>query len=238
MKPTIEVHSLLHNEATILPYFMRHYSQFADVIFYESDSTDGSPQIAKRLGAKVIPLPTNNEVNDSVFTGMKNNCWKNSKADWVIVCDTDEFVYHPKLLSILKKTPYTIFYPKEWRMYSFDFPTTKKQIYEEVRFGVPGKFGFNKMNLFKPKEIKEMNYTAGCHTSNPQGNVRLCPDTDIVTLHFHSVGIEYLIKRSAYLGSRLSEENKQNGWGYHFNLHKNIIIAEFERDMKNIVKVL
>src|SRR5574343_401098 len=99
-KIKIEVHSLLHQGAQLIPYFIRHYQQFADIIFYESDSTDGSPDIAKRLGAKVLPLPTGNEVNELVFLQMKNNCWKDSKADWVIIVDTDEFIYHPNIVEI------------------------------------------------------------------------------------------------------------------------------------------
>lgn len=234
----IEVHSLLHNEADILPYFMRHYSQFADVIFYESDSTDGSAELARKLGAKVVPLKTDNELNEIIFLQMKNNCWKNSKADWVIIVDTDEFVYSPDLVRILENTPCTIMYPKEWRMYSFEFPTTEGQIYEQVMYGIPGVQYMNKMNVFRPSEIKEMNYTAGCHQAQPEGNVKICLDTTIKTLHFHDIGLEYRLKRNAYFASRLSEINKKNAWGYHVLLSDEKIIAEFEKAFSDCIKVL
>jgi hypothetical protein len=238
MKPKIEVHSLLHNEAHMIPYFVLHYSQFADIFFYESDSTDGSREIAEALGAKVISLPTENVVNELVFLQMKNNCWKDSKADWVIIGDTDEFVYHPNLVDILEKTKYNMFYPKEWRMIAREFPTTEGQIYDEVKYGFPGDPGYNKMNIFRPNEIKEMNYEAGCHSCHPEGNIKLCPDTDIVTLHFHDVGIEYRLKRNVYLASRISQVNKDRGWGVHVTWTEEKIRADFEANMKKAVRVI
>lgn len=221
-----------------MPYFMLHYSQFADVIFYESDSTDGSPEIAEILGAKVIPLNTENVVNELVFLEMKNHCWKKSKADWVIIVDTDEFVYHPDLVHILKTTKYNSFYPKEWRMFARQFPTTNGQIYEEVNMGIPGQPGYNKMNIFRPDQIKEMNYEAGCHTCHPEGNVKLAPETDIVTLHFHDLGIDYRLKRNAYLASRISEVNKARGWGSHVLWSEEKIRAYYDDAFKKAVRVL
>ena len=234
----IEIHSLLHNEAHILPYFMMHYSQYGNVTFYESDSTDGSPDIARILGAKVIPLNTDNVVNELVFLEMKNNCWKDSKADWVIIVDTDEFVYHPDFLNILKTTKYNALYPKEWRMFTKTFPKTHGQIYEEVNMGIPGEPGYNKLNIFKPADIKEMNYDAGCHYCKPEGNINLAPETDIITMHFHDLGIEYRIKRNAYLASRLSEVNKARGWGSHVLWSREKIEAYYNDAFKKAVNVL
>lgn len=234
----IEVHSLLCNEARLIPYFMRHYKQFADVYFYESNSHDGSRKIAQRLGAKVIDFPTGNEIDENMFLDMKNNCWKDSKADWVIVGDTDEFVYHPQLVKGLEHTNYTIFHPKEWRMYSKTFPTTGKQIYEEVVYGRPGAPNMNKMNLFRPSEIKEMNYGVGCHTAKPEGNVQLCPDTKIITLHMHHLSKEYRIEKNKQLAERLSDINKKNGWGFHVLLPESIVNSRFDREMEKLVRVL
>jgi len=235
----IEVHSLLHNEAAMLPYFMLHYSQFADkVYFYESDSTDNSKEIAEILGATIIPLKTGNFVDELVFLEMKNNCWKGSDADWVIIVDTDEFVYHPNIKYYLKDTPYTAFYPKEWRMFAKEFPKTKGQIYEEVNMGIPGKQGYNKLNLFRPSEITEMNYEAGCHTCHPTGNVKICYDTDIITMHFHDMGIENRLKRNAYLASRISEVNKARGWGSHVLWSREKVIAYYEEALKEAIRVV
>ena len=234
----IEVHALLHNEAQLLPYFVMHYSQFADIYFYESDSTDGSAELARIMGANVINFPTGNVINELVFLEMKNNCWKKSKADWVIIADTDEFVYHPDIINILSNTKYTIFYPQEWRMFTDKFPTTNGQIYDEVKYGIPGQFGYNKMNLFRPDQITDMNYDAGCHSCNPQGNVLLAPETDIITLHFHDFGVDYRVKRNAHVMSRISEINLQRGWGTHNAWSREKIQAYYDDAKKHVVRVI
>jgi glycosyltransferase involved in cell wall biosynthesis len=235
----IETHCLLHNEAPMIPYFVMHYSQYGEIFFYESDSTDGSPQIAKALGANVINLPTGDEVNELIFLWMKNNCWKNSKADWVFITDTDEFIYHPYLKEVLKRAvSYTMFYPKEYRMISREFPTTNGQIYDEVKLGWPGEPGYNKLNIFRPSEIKEMNYNAGCHSCAPVGNISIFPETDIRTLHFHDVGLEYRIKRNKYLASRISQVNKDRGWGVHVTWPEEKIRQDFENNLKRAVQVI
>jgi Glycosyl transferase family 2 len=234
----IEVHSLLHNEAPLVPYFVQHYCQFADIYFYESDSTDGSPQIAKILGAHVIPFETGNEINELTFLKMKNNCWKKSKADWVIIVDTDEFVYHHDIVNILKNTKYTAFHPKEYRMIADTFPTCHGQIYDEVKYGVPGLPGYNKINIFRPDQITDMNYDAGCHSCSPQGNVHVCEETDIITMHFRDLGIKYRIARNAYIDSRRTQINKERGWGTHVTWSEEKIRADLSEAKKHLVQVI
>jgi len=217
----IEVYALAHQEEMIMPYFMRHYTQFADVILMEGHSTDKTVEIAESWGAKIMKIDTGNQINDKIFTDLKNNCWKGSKADWVIVCDVDEFVYHPNLVEYLEKTEATIFLPRLFNMFSNYFPTTEGQIYEEVR---TGREGGSKMNLFKPSEIKEINYVTGCHDAGPEGNVKLDLKGEILTLHMRHLSWEYVNNRNIYFRSRLSDINKEKGWGIHlFSTEKELI---------------
>lgn len=235
----IEVHSLLHNEILMLPYFVKHYSQFAHIVFYESNSTDGSPELAELLGCKVVQIPENNNlVDERIFTDLKNNCWKNSDADWVIICDTDEFVYHPNLVGLLKKTKYNMFTPQEFLMYDRKFPDGNGQIYDELKYGTPGVASFGKTNLFKPSDIQEINYGHGSHNCNPLGNIRLCPKTDIKTLHYHFPSVEYRLKRNKYIADRLSAINKQMGWGQHHLWSEEQVRSFFEQGMRKRIKIV
>lgn len=234
----IEVHALLCNEARMIPYFMLHYSQFAEVFFYESNSSDGSREIATILGANVIDLPCDYKINENAFTHMKNNCWKNSKADWVITADTDEFVYHPDIVSLLKRSKHTIIQPQEWRMISRSFPTINGQIYDEIKYGFPGVSGYGKMNIFRPDQIRDMNYAAGCHSCNPVGNVRIDRKTEIKTLHFHDAGLQYRLERNRYVAGRISDINIQMGWGIHHTWPEEKMINDFEENMKKAVRII
>lgn len=231
----IETYCLAHQEERIMDYFMKHYSRFSQVILMEGHSTDRTVQIAKSYGAIHMEVDSNNEVNDDIWTNLKNNCWKNSKADWVIICDADEFVVHPDLPGYLEQTKSTIFLPRLFNMFSENFPTTKGQIYDEVQFG---REGGAKMNVFKPSEIREINYSVGCHHARPEGNVILDINSPIMTLHMRHLSRQYVIDKNRYLHARLSETNKKHGWGYHLAAPPEEVIRYFNNEMSALIKVI
>ena len=235
----IDVYCLAHQEAKIMPYFMRHYSQFANVILMEGHSTDKTVEIAESYGARIMKIDSNNQIDDDKWTNLKNNCWKESAADWVIVCDADEFVYHPNLLQILETTESTVFMPRLFNMFSREFPTTNGQIYEEIGYG---REGGAKMNLFKPSQVSEINYAIGCHDAKPldkSGNpIHPNISTPLMTLHMRHLSVEYVIAKNAYLFPRLSEINKKYSWGYHLAAQADEITRYFNNEMTALIKVV
>jgi glycosyltransferase involved in cell wall biosynthesis len=234
----IEVFAICYNEEKLLPYFLRHYSSFCDLItIYDNESTDSSPAICKKNPkVSLISYGTNNEIRDDIYLDIKNACWKKSDADWVIICDMDEFVYHPKLKTILNLMDHiTAITPEMYNMYSEKFPTTKGQIYEEVNLGFPGG---GKLNLFRPGELKEINYSPGCHIAQPEGNVTVSQWTGIKTLHFRYLSKEYVIGRNSAYYARLSKQNKENGWGFHYGFDPTEVAAHFDEHLALSIKVV
>ena len=103
----IDVYVMIHNEELMLPYFLRHYKQYAQRIFaFEDESTDRSRDILE-----AEPSVTILEVREHGIQELHwiNELWpmyeKYSRgvADWVIQVDCDEFVYYPDLLSLLAR---------------------------------------------------------------------------------------------------------------------------------------
>jgi glycosyltransferase involved in cell wall biosynthesis len=235
----IETFVLAHQEEKMITYFMRYYSQFSQVILMEGHSTDRTVEIAKHFGAKHMIVDSENKVNDDIWTKLKNNCWKESKADWVIICDIDEFVLHPlgvpSFLELLETTNYTVFLPRLFNMFSDEFPTTQGQIYDQIQYG---KEGGAKMNLFRPDQISEINFTVGCHHARPEGNVRLDITSPLMTLHMSHLSADYTIARRAYLFNRLSDVNKKMGWGYHLNASAEEIRDYMAKEMTALIKVI
>jgi glycosyltransferase involved in cell wall biosynthesis len=236
----IEVYAICYNEEKMLPYFIRHYSQFANIIIYDNYSTDKSEEIAIKGGAKVIKYDSNGELRDDIYLQIKNNCWKSSKADWAIVGDCDEFVYHPNLINVLENTDSTAYDLKMYNMYSLKFPTTSGQIYDEVKMGVAReKIGSpGKMLLFKPSEITDINYSPGCHSAKPKGNVKINAASDIKFLHMRYLSKEYLINRYAEYNKRLSNINKQHDWGGEYQYSVNRLSSDFDNQIRKIIKVI
>lgn len=239
----IEVYAICYNEELMLPYFIRHYSQFADIIIYDNYSTDKSEEIAINAGAKVIKYDTNNQIRDDIYLSIKNNCWKSSKADWVIVCDVDEFVYHIDLVDLLENTNTMVYDLEMYNMYSLNFPTTDGQIYDEVKYGVPfvpSSGRSNKSLLFKPSKVREINYTPGCHTSSPRGDedININRTSDIKFLHMRFLSKEYVIHRNSKYRERLSDINKKNGWGYDYLYSSEKISLLFDEEYEKIKKII
>lgn len=231
----IEIYSLCHQEAKIIPYYMRHYNQYGNVYFYEGHSTDGSADLAKSLGATIITLDTKNEVRDDVFVDIKNHCWTASKADWVIICDMDEFIYHPDLINYLGTIKESIIIPRTFEMMSETYPVTEGQIYDEVQYGFETR---SKMYLFRPQEVKSINYGVGCHDAQPEGNISINRSSKIICMHMRHLSVDHIVERNAYLASRLSEINKRMGWGWHLIMPRVAVEGYFNENKTNLQKVL
>lgn len=226
----IDVFTLCYNEEILMPYFLRHYLSFCDTItIYDNGSTDHSIEIAKQnRKVRVLPFSSDNSFCDDINRDIKNNCWKDSKADWVIVVDFDEFVY--LIPGDNRMYDSTIIEPCWWDMISDKLPSTKGQIYEEINQGriLPQ----SKVVMFCPSEIKEINYEVGAHVCHPIGNVQLLNTPLISILHYKMISLDYYLSRTSLLASRLSELNKKEGWGFHYNFDREQIVQYYEETWK------
>lgn len=237
----LEIYAICYNEEKMIPYFMRHYSQFANMVtIFDNMSTDKSRSLIMnhdtRINIMLIPYDSNNQIRDDIYLDIKNSCYKNSKADWVIVCDIDEFVYHPDILNILENTKATIIRPEGFEMFSEIFPTTDKMIYDEIKTGIPYP-NSSKMCLFKPQEV-EINFTPGCHLANPTGNVVIDDKSGIKLLHYKHLSRKYVIERYTQYVSRLSDINKSKKWGVHYLQTEKEINDWFDKHLKSVKNVV
>lgn len=222
-KPIVHVYTLCYNEEVILPYFLGHYSQFAErITIFDNQSTDQSKSIAKAHSNVVLKsFDTKNQINDNVFSKIKNHCWKESrgKADFVIVCDMDEFLYHPDMptfLGELIRSGFTIAKPHGFDMVSEKSPSAQEQIYDEIKHGVRSKWS-DKMALFNPNQINEIGYEPGSHSCKPLGKVKLYKgDENLKLLHYKYIDRNKFIHKNQFYAKRLSKVNKKLGWGKHY----------------------
>src|SRR5262245_10937973 len=104
----IHVYMPTYNEEKFLPYFLRHYSTFATEIHaIDNCSNDGTYDILKAcpLVKSIESVYTEDEMREDFLLEIKDNAWKLSrgKADWVIVVDCDELLYHKNLPAYLEK---------------------------------------------------------------------------------------------------------------------------------------
>ena len=213
----IEVFTLTYNNEKMLRYFLRHYSTFCSKItVFDNQSTDNTVDVAKEYGAEVIEYDTNNTFDEATLVSICNSCWKESSADWVIIVAVDEFVYHPEIIKTLEKVNTTTIYLPFYNMFAEKFPETNGQIYDEVVMGTLGLWG-KALSMFRPSALSSTNYDPGGHGAKPIGNITIERNSGIKILHMSCLGKDFVREHHRIGASRLSEQNKLNEWGSHYN---------------------
>ncbi len=225
----VVAYAVCYNEAQLLPYYIRHYQSFCSkVVIFDNYSNDGSKQIARQMGAEVR-LFGNKQLDDREYLKIKNNCWKGSKADFVIVGDLDEFIYHPNITKHLqwcKSKKITLPQIEGYNIYSKITPTTKGQIYEQIHTGFYDK-NFSKQAIFSPS-IGEINFGFGCHHNKAHG-VR---GGLLYLLHYRCIGgVKNMIARHQMYAKRMCDFNKQRKFGAHYFRTPEKLHVEWQNNM-------
>lgn len=192
----------------MLPYFFRHYDHLVSrYVIYDHDSTDDTPAILDahpRVERRRFVVE-NNAVCVTAQQ-MKNEAWKESRgrADLVLVCDVDEILYRPRLSQYIQDAVdrgVTLFRPQGWEIVAKSFPTHTGQLYDMIKRGFRSP-SFDKLCLFNPNAIDEINYEPGAHAAIPTGKV-VEDAYGLKLLHHKYMGPEYLVERYAALGAKL-----------------------------------
>jgi glycosyltransferase involved in cell wall biosynthesis len=215
----IHVYAIAWNEEVIMPYFLRYYSEFCDrIVIYDNESTDRTPEIVRACPNAEIRSWSGNEINEYRYLEIKQSCYRDSRgeADWVIVCDADEFLFHPNIverLEFYKNTGVTL--PK---VTGYEIvPNCELKPEENLPYVYQSgarATNFDKRMIFNPK--LDVQFAPGCHTlsNHPAGVVE---SSDSLTLmHFKKLNLPYYISRHTLLGTRLSQYNIQNRFAFHY----------------------
>ena len=193
---TLHVHSIMLNEARILPYWLRHYEQYASRLFvWDGGSTDGTREMLQSHPLVTLFDQQCKGLDDHYFT----ECFMryrdlSTEADWCLCVAADEFLYHPHLtekLQLLKLHHVRKVQLRGYTMYSDHFPTTSGQIYHEITHGYPDIWS-TKTVLFSPQV--EMRWLPGLHVEcsgeKPERG------TSIKLLHYRYLSADYYLERT------------------------------------------
>ena len=235
----VTIYTITYNEETTIEFFITHYRKNfpnCEINFYDNYSTDSTIDIIKKHRCNIIPYNTNNKLDDETYLEIKNNVWKNSKTDWVIVCDCDELIEinesqlineEIELTNIIKPIGYSL-------MNNDDIIDIKN-----MKYGFRD-IGFDKCILFNKKFIKEINYSVGAHSCSPiTYNNNLKYNNNIYRLlHYKYLSPTYTVNRHRMFNERLSENNKQKRWGIHYGFSSESIIEYYKEKKSKLIKLL
>ena len=127
---SISIYIITFNEAEKISDCIKTTLWADEVIVADSDSTDGTIDIAKELGAKVINIPFNG------FGDLRNQAISHCKSDWIFSLDSDERCTEEvkkEILSIIKcsdhdiyRVPRRNFFMGRWIKYSGWYPNFRQ----------------------------------------------------------------------------------------------------------------
>lgn len=238
----IDVYCLCWNEIKVLPFVIQYWKRFARHVYvFDNGSDDGSLELLAQYPDWItVRHFESNGFNDIVNKEIKNNCWKGSDADWVVVCDMDECLYAKDMLSEigkLGKEGFNVISPQWCDVWGEKFPEyDEDKLCHEVIGGIsPVKKDYlHKFILFKPNDVKEINYGVGAHSCQPIGeNIKITSlKEDLWLIHLKNLSVDYRIERFKACAKRLSDTNKKYGFGFHYNMKAEETRKEFEEGVK------
>lgn len=244
-KPRIHYYAPAWNEELMLPFLFRHYAPWVDrFVIYDSDSTDGSVELLRRMPKVEIRKVPWTHVDSVIETlrDLHDNCWKESRgtADWVIVADVDEFLYHPDLLGYLRrrrKQGVTCIPALGYEMVSEHFPAHGDALAATVRRGVPHRM-MSKLRLFDPNAIEETNFGPGGHVAAPTGQVVYPKRDRLLLLHYKSLGFDYLNRRNAMMETTRRARDIAENWSHHYRTSEAQVAAHLHELQAAAVDVI
>lgn len=212
---TIEAFIIAWNREDSIALTINHYKKFCSKItVYDNFSDDNTRDIAYSLGCEVELFGREGVLDDSEYKRIKNNCWKGSEADWVIVVDDDEILYHEDLSFILNQgrvNGVTLFKPQGFSIHSDQMPVSD---WLEIQTGFTDN-NYSKICVFNPSKV-DIGYEYGCHThmkDYPKGQINYGKDK-LWLLHYRSVGgVNRLLERWRQYEPRRQRSQINMKWG-------------------------
>lgn len=237
MRPLLEVFIISWNEEKIISDIIGWYRDRVPgclITLMDNESTDNTVKIAEQMGCNVTYFSSNNQMDELTLMNVRNTCWKGSEAEYIIVCDADEWVDVNRDILLRNNEE------KEWDIckcfgyemfgYEHDTPNTL----------VMGTWsaGYCKPILFKKDKVLETNFEAGSHKCNARGEEELKWKINFPNLyHTKHRSWSNVIDRCALLAARRSQDSKNRGWNFHYSLPESAHKDYRENGLKNSIKV-
>lgn len=236
-RPLLEVFIIAWNEEKIISDIINWYRQRVPnclITIMDNESTDQTIEIAERMGCKIVSFSTNNTMDELSLMKVRNSCWKESEAQYIIVCDADEWVDVNRDILLRNNEE------KEWdicKCMGYEMFSRLGDAPDQIVNGT-WSAGYCKPILFRKDSIQETNFEAGSHKANPKGNTELKWKINFPNLyHTKHRSWENVIERCTLLAERRSPHSKSKGWNFHYSLPEGAHREYRENGLKNSIRV-
>ena len=209
------------NEEVFLPYFLRHYAKFCHTLtVFDNESSDRSREICKDAGAKVITWATGGVQDNEAMLEIKNSCWKESDADYVIVCDIDEIIVGLENLPPLCSG--RIMKCHGIQMVGQGEPTEQiRRAFDYIQY--------DKCAVFSP-EISDIGFKIGCHENTPSGYTEIVKNTCSL-LHYSLPSEDSVVARWQLYSKRMGDSDRKKGYAWAYRLKESEIRRRYRQSL-------
>ncbi len=231
----ITIYTLTYNEELLIKFMINHYRERfpgCRIVIHDNMSTDNTAKIAFQNNCEIVPFDTGGQFQDRRHMDIKNNCWRGALTDWVLLCDLDELadIYEAELKAEEDLGTSMIMF-ETYDMINMENNLDIAGMKYGVKSPLPAKF-----LIFNKKLINEINYSPGAHSCEPVGIV--CYSSRVYRLyHYNSINEQTTIEKFKVLAPRLSPENLEKGWGYHYFMTPEEIRKEYAEERAKAVKI-
>ena len=227
----LHVYTIVWNEEYMIKYYLRYYETVADRIFVIDDkSTDKTRKIVKACRKATLlkyPFPTGfNEYDKTTCLATEYRKHSRGKAEWVIVGDCDEFLYHPDLRNFLDlrrsqgrraiKATGHFFASKE-------IPDTDGQLFDAMPYRLrlrKTKASYDREVLFDPK--LDVQFINGCHPPTKFSEGVVAGRCGLSLYHCCYLSKQWIIDHMDRRISRMNDQNYKN----HYLKNRNYMLQK------------
>jgi glycosyltransferase involved in cell wall biosynthesis len=240
----VHLYAQCWNDAFMLPYFFRHYDRFVDrYVIFDDGSTDRSLAILRDHPRVELRRFVRSDPDSFVRSeqALSNECWKESRdsADWVIVTDIDEHLFHPRMASYLHECAaagITLLPALGFQMISNEAPRDGELLCDVYRRGAPWS-QMMKPSIFDPGAIVDINFRTGRDGAAPIGKIRLPPRDEILLLHYKYMDLSRTHARHQQLLGGLGKTDLGNRWGHKYSWSIDELAADWNAVLAEAVDV-
>jgi hypothetical protein len=228
--PSVEIFVSVRDEEHFIQFFYDFYNKRLSnltINFVDRGSIDRTVEISRNLGIHVTSEP---EENFSDLTNMnyKNNCWRNSTADFVIIQDLDELIDVND--DFLRDAEVSAVQAEAWDMIG------EGQQIADITKAVRLPF-YDKIMVFRRKDFNAINFKPGAHVCRPIYNVPKPIFRTARMYHYNRLSLEFVLEKYARRRKILSPENLENRWGYQYLFSEDQLRAEHQSLLSESVKI-
>jgi hypothetical protein len=241
----IDLYTWSWNDAEMLAFLFRHYDHLVRrYVIYDDGSTDRTLDVLQAHPRVEVRRTRFTDDPDSFLISIMptiETCWKESRgtADYVIVMEVDEHLYHPDLAGYLERCRQrgiTFIPALGYQMIAEEFPQPGEWLCQTRTMGAPW-VQMSKVNIFAPDAIDSINYGYGRHQAAPIGCV-VAPDRDeLLLLHYKYLGFERTLRRHAECLARLRKTDLERRFAHRWSFSREQLKADWDTFASQLVDI-